>query len=412
MHRSSGVKKALDLALGIVTAVGGFLEIGSIVTSAQAGAEYGTSLLWAVLLGGICLIFLVEMSGRFSAVTKRTVAGAMRERFGWDFFSVPFALLLVVLVVVSAVEMAGVAIALELASGVTFRAFVPLVAIAVWLLLWKGKFSLIENGVALLGLVSVAFLVAAIRVHPSLAQIASGLVPRWPARDPARYAFLAVVILGASISPSLFYFYSSGAIEERWGPKRLGSNRFVATFGMSFGALLAGAVLVLGALVLAPAGLRAHDYHELPMLLVPVWGKAGFWLVVGAIAVACVGAAAEGLLCVSYLVAQGLGWNWTENPRPKQHARFSLTYTIVVPIAAIVAVVANDPLDVTVVAMALTALSLPFAIFPFLVIMNDRRWMGRHRNALATNLFVGGVMALALALAVVSIPLQIFGGGG
>jgi Mn2+/Fe2+ NRAMP family transporter len=405
------MRKALDLLLGIITSIGGFLEIGSIVTSAQAGSEYGFSLLWAVLLGGLCLVFLVEMSGRFTAVTKRTIIAGMRERFGFDFFSVPFAMMLVVMVLVVAVEMAGVAIAVELATGIGYRAWIVPVAIGVWLLLWKGKFAVLEKGVSLLGLVTLVFLVGAVLAHPPLGEVARGLVPRWPSHDPARYAFLAVVILGASISPSLFYFYSSGAREEKWNKKELGANRVTAAFGMSFGALLAAAVIVLGAMMLAPRGLRAQDFHELPALLTPVLGTPGRYLVAAALGVSCLGAAAEGALVVAYLLAQGFGWSWTQNDRPKHHARFALAYTVVVPIATIAALVSPDPLGVTVVAMALTSASLPFAVLPFLVLMNDERWMGDNRNRWLMNAVVGGVMVMTILLAVASIPLQIVGGG-
>ena len=80
------MKKILQVTLGIVTSVGGFLEIGSVTTAAQAGAAFGYELLWAILLGTLCLIFLVEMSGRLSAVSKHTIVAAMRERFGFPFF--------------------------------------------------------------------------------------------------------------------------------------------------------------------------------------------------------------------------------------------------------------------------------------------------------------------------------------
>ena len=76
------MKKILQVTLGIVTSVGGFLEIGSIATAAQAGAGFGYQLVWAILLGTLCIAFLVEMSGRFSAVSKHTIPDAMRERFG------------------------------------------------------------------------------------------------------------------------------------------------------------------------------------------------------------------------------------------------------------------------------------------------------------------------------------------
>src|SRR3954466_6314410 len=100
-------KDLLDLTLGIVTSVGGFLEIGSITTSAQAGARFGYRSLWAVALGGLCLIFLVEMAGRFAAVSKPTIPDAMRERFGFKLFVAPLVGLLLVGVLVLAAEIGG-----------------------------------------------------------------------------------------------------------------------------------------------------------------------------------------------------------------------------------------------------------------------------------------------------------------
>jgi hypothetical protein len=83
------VKRLLQLGRGIVTSVGGFLEIGSIATSTQAGAQFGYQLIWAIVLGRICIAFLVEMSGRFAACSRRAILGAIRERFGARAFAVP-----------------------------------------------------------------------------------------------------------------------------------------------------------------------------------------------------------------------------------------------------------------------------------------------------------------------------------
>src|SRR6185437_5917110 len=76
------MKRVLQIALGIVTSVGGFLEIGSIATAAQAGAGFGYRLAWAVVVGTACIAFLVEMSARFAACSGRTIPDALRERFG------------------------------------------------------------------------------------------------------------------------------------------------------------------------------------------------------------------------------------------------------------------------------------------------------------------------------------------
>src|SRR5437660_12821747 len=83
------MKKLLHVALGVVTSFGGFLEAGSIATSVQAGAEFGYSLLWVLLLGDVCLVVLIEMSRRLAAVSRHTIAGAMRERFGLSFYLLP-----------------------------------------------------------------------------------------------------------------------------------------------------------------------------------------------------------------------------------------------------------------------------------------------------------------------------------
>ncbi|HKP48700.1 MAG TPA: divalent metal cation transporter, partial [Gemmatimonadales bacterium] len=76
------MNQLLEIALGLVTGIGGFLEAGSLATSAQAGATFGFQLVWALALGTICIAFLVEMAGRLAAVSKHTLPDAMRERFG------------------------------------------------------------------------------------------------------------------------------------------------------------------------------------------------------------------------------------------------------------------------------------------------------------------------------------------
>src|SRR3954452_23927337 len=98
------MKKPLQISLGIVTSVGGFIETGQIATSAQAGAAYGFSLLWAIIMGTICLIFLIEMSGRFAIASHHTVADGIRERFGSNYFLLTLLIVSIVNLLVLASE--------------------------------------------------------------------------------------------------------------------------------------------------------------------------------------------------------------------------------------------------------------------------------------------------------------------
>jgi Mn2+/Fe2+ NRAMP family transporter len=277
------------------------------------------------------------------------------------------------------------------------------------LLLWKGTFGVVEKGASLLGLVTIAFVVGAVRLHAPLADVVSGLLPTAPERDPAKYWFTAVSIIGASVSPYLFYFYSAGAVEDGWDEGYLGVNRATAALGMVFGGGIAVAVLACAAMVLHVRGIQVDRYEQIPLLLSTPLGRAGFWLFVASLGVACFGAALEIALQLAYLVAQGFGWRWGENLRPREAARFTLVYTLALPLAALVSVAGMDPLKLTVISMALTALSLPVTVVPLLILMNDPLYLGEHTNGWISNAAVLAVSVIACIVALVAIPLQIMG---
>jgi len=405
------VKKVFEIALGIVTSIGGFLEVGSLATAVQAGAAFRFQLIWAILLGTLCLIFLVEMAGRFAAVSKHTVTDAIRERFGSNFFLVVFVGITLVDLLVLGAEIGGVSFALQLVTGVSLRWWALPVAFAVWLLLWKGTFGMIEKGASLLGLITLCLVVGAVLLHPPWREVAAGAVPSLPHGERAHYWFLVVSILGASISPYLFFFYSAGAIEDRWDESYLGTNRAVSGLGMSFGALVAVAALVVAAGSFGARGLHQIDsYDQISLLLVPVLGRWGFWLFAASLGIACFGAALEIGLEIAYRSAQGFGWNWGEDLKPAEDAGFAAVYTVALFVAALFTVVGIAPLKLTIFSMVLTAVSLPLSVVPFLLLMNDESYVGEHKNGRLSNAVVLFVVALSFLLALVSIPLEIAAG--
>ena len=404
------MKKILEIALGIVTSVGGFLEIGSIATAAQAGSDFSFQLIWAIVLGGICIIFLVEQAGRFAAVSGHTIPDAIRERFGFNYFAFLYLVLVLVSLVVLAAEIGGVCIALELATGISFPWWAIPVAIVIWLVIWKGTFGVIEKGVSLLGLITLCFVVGAVMIHPPWTQVAQSALPSLPKHDSAHYWFGAVAILGASISPYLYFFYSSGAIEDEWNEGYVGINRIIAAAGMSFGSVISVAVLILAAMIFAPQGVKFEHYSQLPMLLIPVFGYWGYWLIVASVGIACLGAAMEITLEIAYLTAQGFGWNWSENQRPLDEARFSAAYMIAIILGILPSLIGVDPLTLTIFGMALTSATLPVSVVPFLFLMNDYSYVRIYRNGWFSNAVVIVIIGIAFVLAVLSIPLQIFGG--
>ncbi|MBV9067458.1 MAG: divalent metal cation transporter [Acidobacteria bacterium] len=405
------MKKILQVALGVVTGIGGFLEVGSIATAAEAGASFKYALLWSIALGTICLIFLVEMTGRLAAISKHAVADAVRERLGFPFALIPRVAEIIVNVMVIGAEIGGVSLALKFITGIEVRVWAIPVTLLIWLAIWAGTLDFIEDATSLLGLVSIGFVVAAVKMHPDYHAVLHGFIPSAPRHDAAHYWYIAAGILGATISPYMFHFYGSGAIEDKWGEDSLGANRVTAALGMSFGAVMSIAVLVCAALVLAPRGIEVARYEQAALILIPALGRWGLPLFAGTLGVCCFGAAIEVSLATAYMAAQTLGWNWGENKKPDKEARFSMTYVIMLLLGGSLLLTGIDPLKLTMYAMALTAVILPLIVLPFVVLLNDQTYVHEHTNGPIGNTVVIVTIILASIVAIVTIPLEIMGGG-
>src|SRR3954470_20998578 len=131
----------VQIALGIVTSIGGFLEVGSIATAAQAGAAFSFQLLWPIALGTLCLIFLIEMSGRLAAVSHHPLPSAVRDRLRFNFFIIPPLSETIIDYFVLASEIGGACMGLQLLTGVALHWWALPVALLAWLILWFGNFG-------------------------------------------------------------------------------------------------------------------------------------------------------------------------------------------------------------------------------------------------------------------------------
>jgi Mn2+/Fe2+ NRAMP family transporter len=404
------VKKAVQLALGILTAVGGFFDVGNLATSAQAGARFRFQLIWSLLFATILVIFLVEMSGRFAAVSGKPLPSAIRDHLGFSFWLGPFVILTLVHLLVLGAEIGGICFALQLLTGIGFRWWALPVAIVIWLFLWRATFGAIENSTSLLGLITLCFVVAAFAHHPPLHEVAAGALPTLPVHDRATYWFIAVSIIGSVIAPYLFYFYSSGAVEDKWDKSYVAVNRGISVIGMTFGSAIALGALIVAAMVLAPRGIHVSDYNQTAAMLTDVFPFWGFMLFAASMGIACLGAALEVALSLAYATSQTFGWNWGEDLHPREDARFSLTYTVAIFLSALIIAAGFDPLKLTLFTMAINAAVLPFVTIPFLLLMNDKRLLGSNCNGWFSNAVVVVVVIVSFVLAIVSIPLAFIGG--
>jgi manganese transport protein len=139
------VKKIFQIALGILAAIGGFVDIGDLVFNVEAGAQFGYELLWVVVVGVVGIIVYSEMCGRVAAVSKRPVFDAIRERLG---FGVGLGALIsseIVNLMTLAAEVGGVALVLQLLSGLPYRVLILVGIIGLAVVIWIAPLDWIER---------------------------------------------------------------------------------------------------------------------------------------------------------------------------------------------------------------------------------------------------------------------------
>jgi Mn2+/Fe2+ NRAMP family transporter len=350
------------------------------------------------------------MSGRVAAVSGRATFDLVRERLGPRVGMVNLVGSMAVTLLTFIAEIGGVALALQLISSVSYVLIVPIVALVVWLILWRGRFSLMENVLGLLGLSLIVFIVALWHLGPDWGFLADQLLTvRKPGDEHWNtWMYYAVALFGAAMTPYEVFFFSSGGVEERWTAEDIGTMRANVFVGFPLGGLLSLAIAGSTAVVFGPLDASVSTLGQVGLPVAVALGKIGLAVAILGFVAATLGAACETGLSVGYSVAQYFGWQWGKYVRPQQAARFQLVIAAVTVLATGVLLTKVDPILVTEISVVFSAVALPLTYFPILVVANDPDYLGEHVNGRLANglgsvyLVVIGVAALA------AIPLMIW----
>jgi manganese transport protein len=403
------VKNLVQVALGVLTAIGGFVDIGDIVASTATGARFGLALAWVLVVGTIGIMIFAEMAGRVAAISGRPVFDLVRERLGAGMGLANLLASFFVTLLTLAAEIGGVALAIELASSVNYLLWVPLVAILIWVVVWRLPFETMDNTFGLIGLALVVFLFSIWKLHPDWAGLAhSALHPTVPQGEGhPTYWYFAIALLGSAMSPYEVFFFSSGAVEQRWTRQDLIINRTNVLIGFPLGGLLALALMCTAAIVLQPRGVDPGHLSQAALPVSLAFGKLGLALAIIGIFACTFGAALETCLSCGYTVAQYFGWQWGKFVKPAQASRFHVVVLLSILAGTLLVLTTIDPIQLTEYSIVLAAAALPLTYLPVLLVANDRDYMGDKVNSGASNLLATVYLLLLLVVSVATIPLLI-----
>jgi manganese transport protein len=408
------MKKFLGITLGILTAIGGFVDIGDLVANSATGARFRFGLAWVVFVGIGGIIVYAEMAGRVAAISGRPVFSLVRERLGPGFGLANLVASLFINFLTLTAEIAGVAIAMSMVASVSYILLVPFTGVLIWVLLWRMPFERLEQLFGLAGLALLGFLVALVHLGPDWGHIVSQVTHPAIASEetPFTYAYFGIALFGAAMTPYEVFFFSSGAVEEHWTRQDLALNRANVYVGFPLGGVISLTIMALAALVLAPLHVSVDTLPQVALPAAAVSGKIVLACLILGIFAATFGAAIETGLSTGYCIGQYFGWQWGKYVRPREASRFHLVVLGAVLLGVLVIMTGVDPVRVTEYSIVLSAAALPLTYFPILVVSNDTAYMGEKTNGPVLNFIATIYLVIIVVIAAATIPLMIITKGG
>jgi Mn2+/Fe2+ NRAMP family transporter len=391
-------------------------DAGAFGTYTQAGQNYGTRLLWTLLLLIPVLYVNQEMVLRLGAVTGVGHARLILERYGrfWGAFSVIDLFLLNALTIIT--EFIGISLGLGYlglpkAPGVLIAAVLVVAAAS------TGSFRRFER--VCLGLVAGSLVLVPIVVmaHPGAGQVAHDfVVPGMPhGAQLSTVMLLIIAIVGTTVAPWQLFFQQSYVIDKRITPRFIRYEK--VDLGLGIVVVIVGAAAMMAFSAVAFAGHPEAGHYTDAAGIAAGLGHyvnraAGILFAIGLIDASIIGAAAVGL-STSYALGDVLGLKHSLHRKPREAKLFYGIFAGLLLVAATIVVIPGSPLGLlTEGVQTLAGVLLPSATVFLLLLCNDRQVLGPWVNSRRLNVFTAAVIAVLVMLSIILTASVLFPGIG
>jgi NRAMP (natural resistance-associated macrophage protein)-like metal ion transporter len=410
--RSSPLFRLLAvLGPGLIAANAGN-DAGGIATFSQAGASYGYTLLWALAISGFCLAVVQEMCARMGAVTGKGLADLIREQFGVRWTALAMLALLIANTGVTISEFLGIAASVQVLAGDPHTPFVylvvPLAAVILWLLVTRGSYRRVEKIFLVMSLGFLAYIPAAFAAHPDWGQIGQQLILPPLSSDPG-YLLTAVALVGTTISPYLQFFVQSSVADKGIHAGDYFYEKLDIYSGTVFAMLIAGFVIVATGATLYPAHHAVNTAQDAAFALEGLVGPAAGLLFGVGLFGASLLAAAVLPLSTSYGICEAFGFERGVSRSFKEAPVFQSIFTGLIILGVIIALIPNLPIiQVLIILQNINAAMLPILLVFIILLVNNRRLMGRRVNGPAFNIISWATVVVITILIVLLLLNTIF----
>jgi NRAMP (natural resistance-associated macrophage protein)-like metal ion transporter len=360
-------------------------DAGGITTYSLAGSEYGLSLLWTLIPITLALIVIQEMCARMGVVSGKGLSDLIRERFGARAtFYLMIALFLTNLGNTIS-EFAGVAASLEI-FGVSKYLSVPLSAFFVWWLVVKGSYKSVEKAFLVACLFYVSYIVSGFLVKPQWEMIFDQfLTPTL--KFNSDFLTMAVGVVGTTIAPWMQFYLQSSVVDKGLKSEDYQYARMDVVFGSVIVNIVAFFIIMLCALTIFQAGIKIETAKDAALALAPLAGKYCTWLFAFGLLNASLFAASILPLSTAYTICEAFGWESSVNRKFAEAPQFYGLYSLMIVLGAAVILFPDVPLiPIMFYSQVINGALLPVVLVFMLILVNDRRIMGKYTNGRVINL--------------------------
>jgi len=381
-------------------------DAGGITTYSVAGAHYGYSLLWMLVLVALALIIVQEMSARLGVVTGKGLADLIRENFGVRATAVIIGIVLIANLANTVSEFAGVAASLEI-FGVSKYVSTPLAAVVVWFLIVKADYKTVERIFLVASALYLCYVASGILENPPWRVVLQSLhTPSF--RFEAGYVTIFVTIIGTTIAPWMQFYQQSAIVDKGLKITEYAYERLDVIVGSVFAVLVAGFITIACAATLHENGIRIETAQDAAMALRPLAGEYASTLFALGLLNASVFSAAILPLSTAYVVCEAFGWEAGISHSWKEAPIFFGIYTALIALgAAIILLPIKSLVQAMLASQTLNGVLLPVILIVMLKLINDKRLMGRFVNGRVFNI-IAWVMVIILILLTVILLLTSF----
>jgi NRAMP (natural resistance-associated macrophage protein)-like metal ion transporter len=380
-------------------------DVGSIITAAQSGVQWGYRLLLLQLLLMPALYVVQELTVRLGIFTGKGHGELIRNTFGagWAWVSVSGLGVATIGALIS--EFSGVAGVGEL-FGIPRAASLGLVTVILLAIVLTGSYRRVERVAIALGLFELAFFVVAWRAHPQGAELASGLV-HMPVKDSA-YLYLVAANIGAVIMPWMIFYQQSAVADKKLRACHYRHAQWDTAFGSVItqavmAAVLLAAAATIGKMHAGAAEASLNSIGDISKMLVPTLGASVGRVVFG---FGTIGAAMVAAIVVSLASAWGFGevtgYRHSLEHHPLEAPWFYGIYALAVVGGAVVVDLVPNLVALNIGVQVMNALMLPL-VLGFLVLLAFKALPAEHRLS-------GPYAWLVIAVSVLTAGLGVYGG--